>query len=162
MLTSQTLRGPTPSDFLGAMLALVVWLSHPALADTAYRCGNTYSASSQCNHGEAIAVRPANALSATGQGKNNASADLREAQALEKQRLQAERQAAHTAAVRITAPHAPPASDTPPAPVPQHGEPKSLHSKKRPSPYFTAVDPHAGPKKKGTAKALPDKASTSP
>jgi len=144
------------------MLTLVVWFSHPALADTAYRCGNAYSASNQCSHGVAAEVLPENALHIKGQGKANANTDLREAQALEKQRLQAERQAAHTAAVRITAPHAPPASDTPPAPVPQHGEPKSLHSKKRPSPYFTAVDPHAGPKKKGTAKALPDKASTSP
>ena len=157
MLRSQKPKGQTPSKFFGATLNLLVWFSHPALADTAYRCGNTYSASSQCSHGEAIAVRPANALSATGQGKNNANADLREAQALEKQRLQAERQAA-----QITAAHLPPASVNPPAPVSQHGQPKSQHSGKSPSPYFTAVDPHAGPKKKGTAKAVPDKASTSP
>jgi len=162
MLTSQKLRGPTPSDFFGAMLSLVVWLSHPALADTAYRCGDAYSASNQCSHGVAAEVLPANALHIKGQGKTNANADLREAQALEKQRLQAERQAAHTAAVRITAPHVPPASGNPPAPLPQNGEPKSKLSNKRPSPYFTAVDPHAVPKKKGTAKTVPENPSTSP
>ena len=162
MLTSQTLRDPTPSDFLGAMLTLVVWLSHPALADTAYRCGNAYSASNQCSHGVAAEVLPANALHIKGQGKANANTDLREAQALEKQRLQAERQAAHTAAVRITAPHMPTTSGNPPAPLHQRGEAKSQHSNKRPSPYFTAVDPQAAPKKKGTAKTVPENPSISP
>ena len=84
MLTSQKLRGPTPSDFFAAILSLVVWLSHPALADTAYRCGDAYSTHAQCANGPAAPVQPTAELRHAGQDSANASSDLREAQALEK------------------------------------------------------------------------------
>jgi hypothetical protein len=80
---------------------------------------------------------------------------LREAQSLEKQRLQAERQAAQSAPIRLNTPPPPLASTTSNEPLTngkkRHG--KQIH--KSSSPYFTAVDPKAEPKKKSTAKAVP-------
>jgi len=152
------------------MVGGVTLLSHAALADTVYRCGETYSTSSQCANGTASEVKPSSVLHATGQDKDNGSTatrDMRDAQALEKQRLQAERQAAQAAPIRLSTPIAPPASPPPSSathsePLSHKGKDQGKHARQPNSPYFTAVDPTVGPKKKNTAKAVPALAATSP
>jgi hypothetical protein len=184
MLTNHKPKGVTPTNtLLGASLmdvwrqviensvisntamrcgALVLLVTQHAWADTAYRCGDAYSPYAQCANGPAAAIQPTAELRNAGQDKDNASSDLREAQALEKQRLQAERQAAETAPVRFSAPLAPPASVAHHAPQPQKGKGKGQRKGKAPSPYFTAVDPNAAAQKKSTAKAVPEKPSSRP
>ena len=108
------------------MVGGVTLLSHAALADTVYRCGETYSTSSQCANGTVSEVKPSSVLHATGQDKDNGSTatrDMRDAQALEKQRLQAERQAAQAAPIRLSTPIAPPPSSA------THSEPLSHKGK---------------------------------
>jgi hypothetical protein len=148
------------------MVGGVTLLSHAALADTVYRCGETYSTSSQCANGTGSIVKPSSVLHATGQDKDNGSTatrDMRDAQALEKQRLQAERQAAQAAPIRLSAPIAPPPSSaTHSEPHAHKGKHQGKHAHQPNSPYFTAVDHTAGPKKKNTAKAVPAQAATSP
>ena len=182
MLTNHKPKGVTPTNtLLGASLmdvwrqviensvisntamrcgALVLLVTQHAWADTAYRCGDAYSPHAQCANGPATPIQPTAELRNAGQDK--ASSDLREAQALEKQRLQAERQAAETAPVRFSAPLAPPASVAHHAPQPQKGKGKGQRKGKAPSPYFTAVDPNAAAQKKSTAKAVPEKPSSRP
>jgi hypothetical protein len=150
------------SWFLSIALTLSAWCITPTHADTVYRCGEAYSTSNQCANGVATEVKPNSVLQTTGSDKGNtATRDLRDAQALEKQRLQAEQQAAQAAPIRLSAPSA--------APLPSsviHHEPsvnkgnrrekgKGKHARKPNNPYFTAVDPNAVPKKKSTAKAVP-------
>jgi type II secretory pathway pseudopilin PulG len=100
---------------------------------------------------------------------DTATRNLRDAQALEKQRLQAEQQAAQAARIRLNTPSAPLAAASP-SNV-NHNEPsankgnrrekgKGKNARKPNNPYFTAVDPTAAPKKKSTAKAVP--ASSNP
>jgi hypothetical protein len=96
-------------------------------------------------------------LRITGQDKANPSSDLREALALEKQRLQAEHQAAQTAPVLVSTPSPQPTSVSPSELLPQKGKRKRKHGIKKPNLYFTAVDPTALPKKKSTSKAVLDK-----
>jgi hypothetical protein len=127
---------------------------NPAAADTAYRCGNEYSPHVQCANGPATPTQTITELRITGQDKANPNSDFREAQALEKQRLQAERQAAQTAAVLVSTPSSPPTSVTQSDLLPQNGKRKRKHGIKKPSPFFTAVDPSALPKKKSTSKAV--------
>lgn len=129
---------------------------NPAAADTAYRCGNEYSPHVQCANGAATPTQTITELRITGQDKANPNSELREAQALEKQRLQAERQAAQTAAVLVSTPSSRSTSVTQSDLPPQNGKRKK-HGIKKPNPYFTAVDPTALPKKKGSSKALHDK-----
>jgi hypothetical protein len=141
-------------------------LSHATLADTVYRCGEAYSSSSQCTNGAATEVKPSSALQAGGPDKGHAATrDLRDAQALEKQRLQAEQQAAQAAPIRLSTPSAPstnPSSSnvTQTEPISKQGKRKGKQARKPNNPYFTAVDPTAAPKKKSTAKAVP--ASSNP
>jgi len=140
---------------------LSTWCIMPTHAETVYRCGEAYSTSNQCGNTAATEVKPSSVLHATGQHKSNtATSDLRDAQALEKQRLQAERQAVQTAPVRISAPNAPPVSLTNNELLPNSSKHTGKHTRKPPSPYFTAVAPNATPKKKSTAKAVP--AASSP
>ena len=133
-------------------ISLVAWCFLPAYADTVYRCGEAYSTIAQCGSTAATEVKPTSVLN-TGIGRNTSAHDLRDAQALEKQRLQAQRQAVQTAPVQINAPHAQ-------TPVAAKNEPaihngKRQHTRRPASPYFTAVDPNAPHKKKSTAKAVP-------
>jgi hypothetical protein len=138
----------------------------PTHADKVYRCGKAYSTSSQCANGAATEVKPSSVLQTAGPDKANAATrDLRDAQALEKQRLQAERQAAQAAPIRLGAPGAQAASP-PPSNV-THNEPLASrgnrkHAGKPNSPYFTAVDPNAAPKKKSTVKAVPATSASNP
>ncbi len=169
MLRNHKPKAQRATKCFAAMLGAAALVSHLALADTAYRCGEAYSTSSQCANGVATEVKPSSALHTTGPDKGNvATRDLRDAQVLEKQRLQAEQQANQAAPIRLSAPSAP--STTPhPSSVP-HNEPnankgnrrqkgKGKLARKQNNPYFTAVDPTAAPKKKNTAKAVPASAS---
>jgi hypothetical protein len=155
MLTQRQSKGLTPVNYLkGLAFTLSAWCILPTLADTVYRCGEAYSTSSQCDNAAATEVKPSSVLHTTGP-TNNATSDLREAQALEKQRLQAERQAFQTAPVRVSALPTPPPIATSNPPLAPNGRHPGKHGRKPASPYFTAVDPHATPKKKSTAKAVP-------
>ena len=125
-------------------------------AETVYRCGDAYSAYPQCASGTAIEVKP----NVTWPGKhtdktNTAAQELRQAQALEKQRLQAERQATRTAPMQLAAPDIPPSSASPSEVATQPHTHHTTQSRKPANPYFTAVDPSTAHKKKSTAKAVP-------
>jgi len=138
---------------------MTVLTSHTTSADTVYRCGEAYSSSSQCASGTAKEVKPSAVLQTT--EADNASAatrDLRDAQALEKQRLQAEQQATQAAPIRLST-HSAPSTAPRPRSV-THNEPSASKGNRREigkpnNPYFTALDPTAAPKKKSTAKAVP-------
>ena len=131
----------------------------PTHADTVYRCGEAYSPSNQCAHDAVREVKPSSVLPTSGQDKNNTAAnDLREAQVLEKQRLQTERQVVQSAPIRLSTPTAPPPIATSREPLTQSDQRRGKHARKPQSPYFTAVEPsakNAKPKKKSTAKAVP-------
>ena len=148
---------------LFAVFAFCALSTSLAQADTIYRCGEAYSTSSQCSHTAATEVKPSSVLNTAGQDKNNsAMQDLREAQALEKQRLQAERQTVHPAPIRLSTLSSVPtstANSEPPTSAPKrYGQ----RARKPNSPYFTAVDPKTTPKKKSTAKAVPANSSSNP
>ena len=166
MLKKHKPKGLRATKCFAALLGMAALLSHATLADTVYRCGEAYSSSSQCSSGAATEVKPNSVLQTAGQDKANAATrDLRDAQALEKQRLQAEQQAAQAAPIRLSAPSAPstnPSSSnvTQTEPITKQGKRKGKQARKPSSPYFTAVDPTAAPKKKSTAKAVP--ASSNP
>jgi hypothetical protein len=172
MLRRHKPMGLSPSDFLWARLRHSTGLNHaqrltvcisftlcvigPTQADTIYRCAEAYSTSNQCGTTTATEVNPTSVLRTTGQDKNDTTrSDLREAQSLEKQRLQAERQAAQSAPIKLSTP--PPAltNTTSNEPLTNAKKRNGKQIKKPNSPYFTAVDPTATPKKKSTAKAVP-------
>jgi hypothetical protein len=93
--------------------------------------------------------------------------DLRDAQALEKERLKAEQHTAQSASIRLSAPRATSAnasssSVTHNEPIANKSMRKGKHARKPNSPYFTAVDPMAKPKKKSTAKAVPASSVSNP
>jgi len=157
MLKRHQTKGLKPADFLEHLhlyvaMTLVAGYLMPAYADTVYRCGEAYSTSAQCGNTAATEVKPASVLT-TGAGTNTSAHDLRDAQALEKQRLQAQRQAAQAAPILISPPVAATTSSNTPLPV--NDARKGKHARKAASPYFTAVDPNAPHKKKSTAKAVP-------
>jgi hypothetical protein len=166
MLTKHKPKGLRATKCFAALLGMAALLSHATLADTVYRCGEAYSSSSQCSHGTATEVKPSPVLHTTEPDKTDtATRNLRDAQALEKQRLQAEQQAAQAAPIRLSTPSAPstnPSSSnvTQTAPISKQGKRKGKQARKPNNPYFTAVDPTAAPKKKSTAKAVP--ASSNP
>ncbi len=168
-------KGLTPLKLVYALVLLAPAL---ALADTAYRCGDAYGPSAQCANGPATPVKPIAELRTTGPGSdptNTAAHDLREAQTLEKQRLHAEQQAAQQALLQPIANtpvqrNATKAGHAEKAPlasshtdsVVRTKKSKAKHTRKAQSPYFTAVDPTAHPKKKSTAKAASDKSTSQP
>lgn len=158
MLQIHKPKGLTKAKFYGVMLCPLLLSSQTTLAEAVYRCGEAYSTSSQCGNTIAREVHPSSVLHATGQA--DTTRDLREAQALEKQRLQAERQSAQTAPIRLSTPNTPseahlPSSVTHNEPVTNQGKHREKHARKSNSSYFTAVDPTAAPKKKSSAKASP-------
>jgi len=146
-----------------AAIGMTVLLPHTLLADMVYRCGESYSTSNRCGVAAATEVKPTSVLHTTEHA--NPNRDLREAEALEKQRLQAEQQATQAAPIRLSTPSAP--SVKPPSSNVTHNEPiantgkrKGKHARKPNSAYFTAVDPTAPPKKKSTAKAVPSNSAS--
>ncbi len=163
MLTKHKPKGLRATKVLTALLGMAALLSHASLADTVYRCGEAYSSSNHCTNATATEVKPSAALHTTAPDPTNAAMhDLRDAQALERQRLQAEQQAVQAAPIRLNRPSAfstnpSPDSANPTDPIARKR--KGKHAKKASHPYFTAVDPTAAPKKKSTAKAVPASAS---
>ena len=181
MLTKHKPKGLRQAKFLGALPRCAVGLGHVqhlafntcvgfalcavtlTQADTIYRCGEAYSASSQCGNSVASEVKPTSALHSTGPNKNDtSSSDLRDAQTLEKQRLQLERQATSSAPIRLNTPALAPVSATSTEPIVPHAKRRGPYGRKLQSPYFTAVEPSAAPKKKSTAKAVPEKSNAQP
>lgn len=112
-------------------------------AEAVYRCGNSYSRSALCAQEAATEVNahtePRHQASST---KSIAANDQREADALEKKRLQAERLAAQNqlAPVVVT-----PTQSQSAATSETLGQ-RQKHQKPQ-SPYFTAKDPHKPVKK---------------
>ncbi len=184
MLTKLKQKGLTPADFLQRLppcgryvgntktrwfirlaLTLSACCMTPTHAETVYRCGEAYSTSSQCANGVATEVKPSSVLQTARPNNGSvATRDLLDAQALEKQRLEAEQLAAQAAPIRLSTPSAP--SATPNTSSVTHNEPNGSKNNRREksqgknarkpnSAYFTAVDPTAAPKKKNTAKAVP-------
>jgi hypothetical protein len=163
-------KGLRATKCFAALLGMAALLSHTTLADTVYRCGEAYSSSNQCASGTAKEVKPSAVLHTTeANNANAATRDLRDAQALEKQRLQAEQQATQAAPIRLSTPRAPSTAPLPSSVT--HTEQNASkgnrrekgqgkHTRKPNKPYFTAVDPTAAPKKKSTATAVP--ASSTP
>jgi hypothetical protein len=151
MLSHTQPKGLTPVKYIlyGAFTLL---LTAQAYAEPVYRCGDAYSPLAQCASGTAAVVKPSNELQHNSSGSQQAAArDLQDAQALEKQRRLAERQALQNGPVHmgvLTAPAAP-ASHTVTTP------PQGKYARRVPSPYFTAADPASRPQKKSTVKAVP-------
>ena len=151
----QTPKGQTRFSFAACFgIALLVVAS--ASAESVYRCGDEYSPSAQCPNGHPAEVKASAVLRSNPTDKAaNAANDRQEAEGLEKKRLQAERQAAQTAPVRFSA-----SSHTISQNLNTNAERspalnKGKRARKPQSPYFTAKDPTAPPKKKSNAKALP-------
>ncbi len=165
MLRKHKPKGLRATKCCAALLGTAALLSHATLADTVYRCGEAYSNSSQCANGAATEVKPNSVLHTSEPDKANAATrDLRDAQALEKQRLQAEQHAAQAAPIVLSTPNVqstnPSSSNvTQTEPITKQGKRKGKQARKPSSPYFTAVDPTAAPKKKSTAKAVPARSS---
>ena len=155
MLKKHKPKGMSAPELWAAMFCMATLMDSTALADTVYRCGEAYSTSSQCANAAATEVKPSSVLHTTGQDKSNtATHELREAQSLEKQRVQSERQAAQSAPIRLNTPPLAPASSVNHESLTSAPKRHGKHSRQPNSPYFTAVDPTA-PKKKSTAKAVP-------
>jgi hypothetical protein len=153
-MLKQPRKGWTPTDAWPFCLALLALCHLTLRADTVYRCGNTYSPFNQCTTGPAEEIKPnAGQHSAQSMPSNTAAHDLREAQNLEKQRRQTERQGAPSTPVRFNTARPPMAREenTEPQPRREHNR----YEPKRQSPYFTAVDPNTPRKKKSTAPAVP-------
>ena len=176
MLKQRQAKGPKSADFLERQplpgrrvgntplhlyltILLLTWCLMPAYADAVYRCGEAYSTVAQCGSTAATEVKPTSAL-ATGASTNTSANDVRDAQALEKQRLQGQRQAAQTVPVQINAPLVQTPVATSHESAAHSG--KRQHTHRPASPYFTAVDPHAKQKKKSTAKTVPANTASNP
>jgi len=146
-------------------LALTFFTCFSTHADTVYRCGEAYSTSNQCIQEAATEVKPSSVLHTSGPVKSSTtSIDLRDAQALEKQRLQTERQAAQSAPISLSTTNAPKSVITSHELIAQSDKHKGKHARKTQSPYFTAVDPSAKkakPKKKSTSKGAPTDSGSS-
>jgi hypothetical protein len=112
-------------------------------AEAVYRCGNSYSRSAQCAQEAATEVNAHTEPRQHGATSNVAATqDQREADALEKKRLQSERLATQNQPARVVV--VPGQNQTAPPPeTPRHGQ--RLHRPK--SPYFTAKDPNKPVKK---------------
>ncbi len=123
-----------------SLVLLEVGSSH---SESVYRCGNSYSGSSQCTQEAATEVTANTEPRQHAVTPNNtATQDQREADALEKKRLQSERLATQSQPARVVV--VPGQNQTAPPPeTPRHGQ--RLHRPQ--SPYFTAKDPNKPVKK---------------
>ena len=131
-------KQPSWVDLLGLTLVCLVFVGiGDSQAEAVYRCGNSYSRSAQCAQEAATEVNahtePRHQASTP---KAAAANEQREADALEKKRLQAERLAAQNLPVHIiTAPAQSQSAET----SQTQGQRQKLQ--KPQSPYFTAKDP---------------------
>jgi hypothetical protein len=140
----------------GVALGLCTGHFSHSWADTVYRCGEAYSASAHCHQETASELKPQVAPRASSVEKSSASAlELKEAQALEKRRLQSEREAIQSVPARISSPSEALGATTKDEYLPLHANSTKKRTRKIQSPYFTAVAPNANPKKKSTAQAVP-------
>ena len=135
---------PWRVDLLGLTLVCLVFIGiGDSQAEAVYRCGNSYSRSSLCAQEAATEVsahtEPRHQASTT---KSIAANDQREADALEKKRLQAERLAAQNQPAHVVVA---PAQSQSVATSETLGQ-RQKHQKPQ-SPYFTAKDPHKPAKK---------------
>ncbi|WP_143474120.1 MULTISPECIES: hypothetical protein [unclassified Limnohabitans] len=131
-------RGITSSCLIAATL---LWLIPPVTrAQTVYRCGDQYSATALCQNSTAPAVQDTRNAEQTKAQERLTLQTQREAQALEKNRLQSERRASvHSPAVTPAWPQdsaLPQSSGTAPDTL---APPHHAHSQKV-NPYFTAKD----------------------
>ena len=117
-----------------------IGISH---SESVYRCGNSYSGTTQCAQETATEVTAhTEARQHVAAPTNTATQDQREADALEKKRLQSERLATQNQPARVVV--VPGQNQTATTPVtPRHGQ--RLHRPQ--SPYFTARDPNKPVKK---------------
>jgi hypothetical protein len=135
-------------------LLCTVLIVTPGWAASIYRCGNTYSASTVCAHGDAVEITPNAEPQSNGPRKTPTSLkDSQEADALERKRLNAENRASRQNATRVivTAPNKTADIDTGPSTEPH----SNSHRRQLKSPYFTAKDPNGPPKKKSNPTSLP-------
>ncbi|PIT80407.1 hypothetical protein B9Z39_11450 [Limnohabitans sp. JirII-29] len=119
----------------------MLWLIPPVTrAQTVYRCGDQYSATALCQNSTAPAVQDTRNAEQTKAQERLTLQTQREAQALEKNRLQSERRASvHSPAVTPAWPQdsaLPQSSGTAPDTL---APPHHAHSQKV-NPYFTAKD----------------------
>lgn len=123
------------------VVALLLWLTpFWAMAQTVYRCGDQYSATALCQNSTAPAVQDTRNAEQSKAQERLTLQTQREAQALEKNRLQAERRTSvHSPAVTPAWPQdssLPQSSGTAPDTL---APPHHAHSQKV-NPYFTAKD----------------------
>ena len=143
-------RGITSSCLIAATL---LWLVPPVTrAQTVYRCGDQYSATASCQSGTAPALQDTrNAEQAKAQERLTQQTQ-REAQALEKNRLQAERQASvNTPPATPTWPQDTSTANAATGPNTLTANPRHTHSKKA-TPYFTAKEASSHDKTRGKQK----------
>ena len=118
-------------------------------AQTVFRCGNHYSTTANCADSVPAPVQDTRAAEQAKAQERLTQQTQREAQALEKNRLQAERQA-----TKVPLPPAWPSDKgATTSAVDADTLPPPPHHRKKVSPYFTAKDGSAAPGKKTAAKA---------
>ena len=124
-------------------------------AQTIYRCGDEYSTSAICAGGRsALISTPSESHTPAHDKTSSVTQDLREAEALEKIRLRSESRVVQNAPAQMmsTFQNTPAGSTDASAADIRHS---NRYTRRLQSPYFTAKDPNAPPKKKGIAKTLP-------
>lgn len=135
-------------------IVLLLPIAQPQ-AETIYRCGDDYSTSPICADGRSTAIRTPSESHTTERDKTSTAAhDLREANALEKNRLRLESRASLRAPAQAMGTHQNiqlSEPDAPAADVRHNGR----YTRRLQSPYFTAKDLNSPPKKKSSAKTLP-------
>ncbi len=162
MHNNQPSRGTSPSDsskwLLACRIARHCWIVC-TLANThaasIYRCGSTYSTNNICTESPAIEITPHAVPSPPSRHQVSTAAwELREAEALQRDRMTLENKALKQALPNIImAPSRANVGGTDTLPASQ---PHPFATRRRtPNLYFTAKDPHEPPKKKGNAQALP-------
>jgi hypothetical protein len=128
-------------------------------AETVYRCGDDYSTSAKCADGRLAEIKThAEVRTPAHDSTSSAARDLRDAEALEKNRLRSEKQTVQSVPPRMMDTRQNlTTSNTDETSTNLH--PRGLRHRRPQSPYFTAKDPNTPPKKKGNAKALPPAAN---
>jgi hypothetical protein len=128
-------------DHVRLLIAAIVAAASPwATGQTVYRCGSNYS-QQPCAGGSAIETPPAPSAADRAQSASVAAADAKRADALQKARLEQEKNAPRAVV--------PAASPGPPVADPAKGGPKAKAGKLE---QFTAVSPGKPGKKKAKKK----------
>jgi len=162
MQNQQKPRGQNPTRSSACLRWLrilsigLLLLPHARLhAEAIYRCGDEYSSSAICADGRSAEIRThVEPLIGSKDKTSSPAHDLREAEALEKTRLRSESRALQHAPAPMSYTQQNNSTGTAETPVTgvRHG---GRQTRRLQSPYFTAKDPNALPKKKGSTKALP-------